>query len=98
MYLIGKLTDVNIFFSFDRLPCLEHFLRMYSKTVDSSAGVKYDQIGKLKLYYSKKHYPEKLRSIKYFDQEQQKELIFLSNNTDLSAKKIAMLYKKRWGV
>lgn len=74
------------------------FHRMYSNTVDSSTGVKYDQIGKLEMYYSKKHYPEKLRRIKYFDQEQQKELIFLTNNTDLSAKEIAMLYKKRWGV
>ena len=74
------------------------FQRMYSKAVDPSTGVQYDQIGKLEVYYSKKDYPDKLRRIKYFDEDRKKELIFLTNNTDLSATEIAMLYKKRWEV
>ncbi|MFV0589741.1 MAG: transposase [Draconibacterium sp.] len=45
-----------------------------------------------------KDYPEKLRRIKYYDNESQKELVFLTNNTDLDAKEIALLYKKRWEV
>jgi len=74
------------------------FQRTYSKAVDSATGVLYDQIGRLELYYSKKDYPDKLRRIKYFDEERKKELIFLTNNMDLSAKEIALLYKKRWEV
>ena len=74
------------------------FRRMYSKSVDKSTGVKYDQIGKLVSHYPKKSYPDKLRRIKYYDKETNKEFIFLTNNTSLKAIEIAMLYKKRWEV
>jgi len=72
--------------------------RMYSNSIDKSTGVKYDQIGKLMTYYPAKEYPEKLRRIKYYDQETNKELIFLTNNMDLDPTEIALLYKKRWEV
>ena len=74
------------------------FNRMYSMPVDKEQGVRYDQIGKLETYYPKKEYPDKLRRIKYYDQETNKELIFLTNNTSLTALEVAMLYKKRWEV
>ncbi|MFC2091061.1 IS4 family transposase, partial [Bacteroidota bacterium] len=74
------------------------FNRMYSNPVDKSSGVKHDQIGKLITYYPSRDYPEKLRRIKYYDQETKKELIFLTNNMDLEPTEIALLYKKRWEV
>ncbi len=74
------------------------FKRMYSKAVEKTTGVIYDQIGVLETYKSKKGYPEKLRRIKYYDKENQKEFIFLTNNTELKAEEIAFLYKKRWEV
>jgi len=74
------------------------FKRMYSKTVDKATGVQSDQIGKLEVYYSKKDYPDKLRRIKYYDAERKKYLVFVTNNTNLKATEIAMLYKKRWEV
>lgn len=72
--------------------------RMYSSAADRSKGVKYDQIGRLEGHYPKKGYPEKLRRIKYHDAETVGEFIFLTNNTDLDALEIALLYKKRWEV
>ena len=74
------------------------FKRMYSRPADKAKGVKYDQTGKLEGHYSKKGYPEKLRRIKYYDRETEKEFVFLTNNTDLDATEIALLYKKRWEV
>ncbi|HQM99392.1 MAG TPA: IS4 family transposase [Bacteroidales bacterium] len=74
------------------------FLRMYSRPVDKTTGIQSDQIGKLEGFYSKKDYPEKLRRIKYYDEERQKNLVFLTNNMSLKAKEIALLYKKRWEV
>lgn len=74
------------------------FKRMYSKAVDKTTGVLYDQIGRLETYYSRKDYPEKLRRIKYYDQNRDRTFIFITNNTDLKAEEIAMLYKKRWEV
>ncbi len=74
------------------------FKRMYSRAADRSKGVKYDQIGRLGGHHSRKGYPEKLRRIKYRDGETQKEFVFLTNNVDLDALDIALLYKKRWEV
>jgi hypothetical protein len=74
------------------------FKRMYSRSVDKTNGVLSDQIGKLENFYSKKDYPDKLRKIKYYDKERKKNLVFLTNNTNLKATEIAMLYKKRWEV
>src|SRR3989339_710216 len=49
-------------------------------------------------HYSKKHYPEKIRRLGYFDAATNKKLIFITNNMKLSAKVIADLYKSRWQV
>ncbi len=71
---------------------------MYSKSIDKTTGVKYDQIGKLETYYPSRDYPEKLRRVKYYDPESNKEFIFLTNNMNLTPLEIAFLYKKRWEV
>jgi len=74
------------------------FKRMYSKSVDKTTGVQSDHIGKLEVYKSKNEYPEKLRRIKFYDSEHDKDLVFLTNNMELKASEIAFLYKKRWEV
>jgi len=74
------------------------FKRMYSRAVDKTTGVQSDHIGKLEIYKSKNEYPEKLRRIKFYDAEHDKNLVFLTNNMDLKASEIAFLYKKRWAV
>ena len=74
------------------------FKRIYSNRINKESGVLSDQIGKLEGYYSLKDYPEKLRKIKYYDKETDKTLIFLTNNIDLKADEIALLYKYRWKV
>lgn len=66
--------------------------------MDRSTGIVFDQIGKLTGRKGSKSYPDKLRKIKYIDNETNKELIFLTNNMDLDAIKIAQLYKQRWMV
>jgi len=72
--------------------------RLYSKSVDKSAGVQCDQIVVLKGYYANKDYPEKLRRIRYFDSKNNKMLVFLTNNFVLPAITIADLYRCRWQV
>ena len=72
--------------------------RLYSRKVDGMTGIKCDQIIKLRHFYSKKNYPEKLRRIKYYDIETNKYYVYLTNNFDLDAKVIADLYKHRWQI
>ena len=74
------------------------FRRMYSRKVNKDNGVLLDQTGKLTGYYQVKSYPEKLRRIKFYDEETDNRLTFLSNNFDLTAEEIAQLYKYRWKV
>ncbi len=74
------------------------FRRIYSNKVNKDTGVLLDQIGKLTGFYPSKYYPKKLRRIRFYDEETDNELEFLSNNFDLKAEEIAQLYKYRWKV
>jgi len=72
--------------------------RVYSMKVDRSAGIICDQLIALDGFYTSKGYPEQLRRIRFKDPETGKTLVFLTNNTALSALTIAALYKRRWQV
>lgn len=74
------------------------FTKVYSAKIDRSIGLRCDQVIKLNNFYSRKHYPGKLRRIKYYDQETNQYYIYLTNNFDLPAIKIADLYKRRWQI
>jgi hypothetical protein len=74
------------------------FRRIYSQKTDKSTGVIYDQIGKLISKKALKNYPNKIRKVKYYDQESNKIFVFLTNNFDLPALQIALLYKQRWQI
>lgn len=73
-----------------------HYQRLYSSRVDKSKGVLLDQTIRLSGYYVSREYPEKLRRIKYHDFEKNKTLTILTNNFELDASQIALLYKNRW--
>jgi hypothetical protein len=72
--------------------------RVYSRKVDKTTGLRYDQSVKLTGFYIKKDYPDYLRRIKYQDEETGKIYVFLTNNFELSALLIAQLYKERWKI
>jgi hypothetical protein len=72
--------------------------RIYSAKVDKTQGVLYDQTIKLVNYIALKEYPEKLRRIKFYDIESKKTFVFLSNNFELTALEIALLYRYRWKI
>lgn len=74
------------------------FKRICSRPVEQVTGVISDHEGRLETYRSKKQYPDRLRRIRYFDQENNRHFIFITNNTELTASEIALLYKKRWQV
>lgn len=74
------------------------FKRIYSHQVDKSLGLICDQSIFLKGYYPSKYYPEKLRRIKYFDSQNNRRLVFLTNNFRLPAITIADLFKQRWQI
>jgi hypothetical protein len=75
-----------------------NYRRLYSHAVDKTKGIIYDQTIMLNGYYAVKDYPQKMRRIKFYDQQTDKILIFLTNNFHLAATEIAQLYKHRWKI
>jgi len=57
-----------------------------------------DQSVLLTGFYQAKGYPDKLHRVKYYDAENDKTLVFLTNNFTLPALTIAELYRCRWQV
>lgn len=94
MYFIHQAKSFFVIRAKDNL----QFKRVYSAPADKQSGVRCDQTGTLKGYYSRKGYPEKIRRVRFYDKEQSRFLVFLTNNFQLKATEIAELYKHRWKV
>ena len=69
-----------------------------NKVVDKSTGVLSDQIVEFTGYATHKKYPHPLRIIEYWDEKEQRKLVFLTNDLSLDAKTIADIYKARWEI
>jgi len=74
------------------------FRRRCSHAVDYSTGLISDHTVMLKTAASLKHYPEALRRIHFRDPDQDRKIVFLTNNFDLPALTITKLYKARWKI
>ncbi|MDA0832587.1 MAG: IS4 family transposase [Planctomycetota bacterium] len=74
------------------------FTRRAHRPVDKTTGLRSDQTIMLAGPKSLRLYPEALRRIAYFDAENDRRFVFLTNNFTLPALTIAELYKSRWGV
>ena len=75
-----------------------NFRRLYSHATDKTKGILCDQTIMLNGYYAAKDYPAKMRRIKFYDERTGKNLIFLTNNFNLTATEIGQLYKHRWKI
>ena len=90
-----EITDV---FFVVRAKTNIRFRVVKSHKVDKTTGLKCDQYIKLTGVKSKKHYPSKIRRIKYHDHDKQITLVFLTNNFDLEPLEITQIYRNRWQI
>jgi len=74
------------------------FKVLKSSKVDKKTGLRCDQIIQLKRKKAKAAYPLPIRRIKFVDVELKKTFVFLTNNFEISAISVALLYKKRWKI
>jgi hypothetical protein len=72
--------------------------RRSRRRVDKTTGLRSDQTIVLAGPKSARLYPAPLRRIAFYDEENERRLVFLANNFDLPALTIAKLYKSRWQV
>ena len=63
------------------------------RDVDETTGLRCDQTIVLTGVQTKLKYPRELRRVRFYDDEQKRSLVFLTNNFRLSPLTIAKLYK-----
>ncbi len=72
--------------------------RRYSRAVDKTTGLRFDQTVTLTGVAAQEDYPAPLRRIGYRDPQTSKPLVFLTNNFTVPALTIAQLYRGRWQI
>ena len=91
--LLYRLNNNSAYFV-NRAKSNLQFNRVYLHQVDKSLGLICDQSIFLKGFHQAKDYPEKLRRIKYFDSDNNRQLVSFTNNFILPAITIANLFKQ----
>jgi hypothetical protein len=74
------------------------FRRVCSHRVDKSIGLRADQSVVFTTWQARHDYPETLRRVVFFDVEQERRLVFLTNHFGIPAKSVADIYKSRWQI
>ena len=74
------------------------YSRQTSKPVDKSTGLRSDQIIRMRGPKTSLDYPDVLRRIGFYDSENEKRFVFITNHLQVSALTISQLYKGRWRV
>ena len=74
------------------------FHRLYSAAPDRTLGVIADHTVALDGVRTKRHYPDRLRRIRYRDPQSDNTLVFITNRTGLDAVTVCGLYQNRWQV
>ena len=72
--------------------------RRYSRPVDKTTGLRFDQTVVTAGFYARRNYPAALRRIGYRDPKTGTALVFLTNNFSVPALTIAQLYHGRWQI
>lgn len=72
--------------------------RIRSNPVDKTTGVQADQIVVLANEKSRSCYPENLRRVRFYNKEENKRVVLLTNHFSIEAKTVADIYKSRWKV
>ena len=93
LYRINMLGSFFVIRSKDNLKYkIVKWKRRLPKDVLSDAEIE------LTGYYPSKYYPERMRLIRYWDEEQGREFMFLTNAIGLKVLLVAELYKNRWQI
>ncbi len=91
------LDDKGVFFV-TRLKKNAYYRIIERKDVQSFKNIYSDQIIKVKGFYSKQKFPDRLRRIRSKDPETGRIIVILTNNFTWSAVTIAKIYKERWQI
>ena len=70
----------------------------WTRRFPPGSGILSDAIGYMYGEQTRFKYPEKIRRIIYWDEEQQRKFIFFTNALDINSMLVAELYRNRWQI
>jgi transposase len=94
--MLYKIHQIGAFFVLRAKKNLQYKVIKWKRRLPKS--VLSDVTIELTGFYPKQYYPERLRLIRYWDEEQKREFVFLTNAMHISAPQVAELYRNRWKV
>ena len=74
------------------------FSRQWSQAVDMRTGLRSDQVGKPTLPKARSDFPSLLRKVRYYDEETNRDFVFLTNNLNVPALTVPKIYRLRWRI
>ncbi|MFI3304778.1 MAG: IS4 family transposase [Rikenellaceae bacterium] len=93
-----RMEQAGAFFVTRPKSAFAYILNSCALDIDRDAGIRADNRVIFKHYESRKRYPIAMRRIEYWDNEKQETLVFVTNNFELSAVDIAVLYRNHWQI
>jgi len=93
-----QMHEQGAFFISRAKSTMDYSVTEVNYNIDENSGLRADKIIELNGYKSKQLYPEPLRLVEFYDDENDVTLTFLSNNFDVTALEIANLYRNRWQI
>ena len=93
---LNNIHRLNAFFVIRAKKNLVYKAVKWSRNLPEN--IRSDSIIQLTGTKTKEYYKEDLRRIKYWDEDQSREFVFLTNATSLKAHQVALLYKNRWQI
>ncbi len=70
----------------------------WTRRFQSGSGIQSDAVGYMYGQLTMEKYPDRIRRIKYWDEENKREFIFFTNALDISPMMVAELYHQRWRI
>lgn len=93
-----RIHELGAFFISRAKSGMDYSVIERNYNIDENTGLRSDKIVELNGYKSKQLYPEPLRLVEFYDNDNDISLTFLTNNLDVSALEVANLYRNRWQI
>jgi hypothetical protein len=95
--LFAKWTEAGVWFVTRAKDNMDYRV-VKRRPVPERGSVLKDQEIVLKGFYARRNCPHRLRRIVVWDEENQREIVLLTNHMDFAASTIARIYKERWQI
>jgi hypothetical protein len=93
-----RINNAGAFFVSRAKDTMRYHVVEENFNIYETKGLRADKTVHLTVAKSKKLYPEKLRLVEFYDDIKGEQLVFLTNNFDVSALEVANLYRNRWQI